>query len=71
MQPRLSPQHVTPADTPRTAAMSHSQNQNAVQISASVPNQTLVAEAAALAENVSAKEIALRLKLLQRVFRWW
>jgi hypothetical protein len=30
-----------------------------------------VAEAAALAENVSAKEIALRLKLLQRVFRWW
>jgi hypothetical protein len=67
MLARRSPLTITPAETPRHIALSLAENQNAVQSAAQGP--AIVGDAAALAENASAKELAMRLKLLQRVFR--
>ena len=60
---------VTPLDTPRLLSPSALQN---APVATSMPalSHALAAEAAEMSENVNAKELAVRFKLLQRIFRY-
>ncbi len=75
MQSHSPSASITPLDTPRQPgqplALNPSLTQNALRLAAMPAlSQTLAAEAAALSENVSTRELAMRLRMLQRIFRW-